>query len=366
MEMTKKTDRRWLPTLLALSLFFAATPAAPSDYGMVELVLHGRKIEGTPLAWNEEAVHLLGRDGRLWEFRPGEAETFKKTSEQFRSYLPSEFRGVLLRELGDAYEVSGTGHYLVAHPRGQRDRWADRFEQLYRSFVQYFSVRGFSLNPPPFPLVGIVCKDQGDFQRYTAAQGATAPRGVLGLYDQLSNRIVLYDIGGRADAPNWQENASVVIHEATHQTAFNSGVHSRYSPPPVWVAEGLATLFEAPGVYNPLRFSRPADRVNRGRLQDFRAALQKKHRPEILQAMIASDQFFQVNPAAAYAEAWAFTHFLVESEPRKYSRYLALTANRAPFSGTSASERIADFTSVFGKDWRMLEARFLRFMGGVE
>ncbi len=88
--------------------------------------------------------------------------------------------------------------------------------------------------------------------------------------------------------------------------------------------------------------------------------------PEVLASMIASDQFFSVNPSAAYAEAWAFTFFLVENEPQKYAQYLALTASKPPFSQYSADQRTADFTSVFGSNWRMLEAQFLRFMKGIK
>ncbi len=94
--------------------------------------------------------------------------------------------------------------------------------------------------------------------------------------------------------------------------------------------------------------------------------LEKKHRPEVLQALVASDRFFHVNASAGYAESWAFTFFLVETEPRKYAQYLARTAERPPFSEYDTAHRLADFTAVFGKDWRMLEARFLRFMADVK
>ncbi len=67
-----------------------------------------------------------------------------------------------------------------------------------------------------------------------------------------------------------------------------------------------------------------ADRVNRDRLRAFRQSLAPHHRPELLAAMVASDGLFGVNPAAA--------------------------------------QRTADFTAIFGGDWRMLEARLLRFM----
>jgi hypothetical protein len=351
-----------LAAALALALCPPAIPAdQPAIEAMVEVTLEGRRVEGIPLDWNRQQVHLLGRDGRLWQFDPQQAADFKKTADHFRSYSPSEFRAALLRELGDGYEVSGTGHYLVAHPAGQGDRWAERFEDLYRSFVHYFSVRGFQPAPPPCPLVGIVCKDRIEFDRYAASQTGPVARGVVGYYRIDTNRINLYDMGGKSEA-DWRRNASVLIHEATHQSAFNTGIHSRYAPPPKWLAEGLAMLFEAPGVHDSRNYTQLADRVNRDRLRAFRQSLLPRHRPELLAAMVASDGLFGRNPPAAYAEAWAMSFFLVESEPAKYVRYLKLTAARPPFAPYTAAQRTADFTAIFGGDWRMLEARLLRFM----
>ena len=119
---------------------------------------------------------------------------------------------------------------------------------------------------------------------------------------------------------NWRQNAAVLIHEATHQTAFNTGVHSRYCPPPKWLAEGLAMLFEAPGVYDSHNNTRPADRVNRDRLRAFRQGVAPRHRPELLAAIVASDELFRGNPGAAYAESWALSFFLVETAPAQVRR----------------------------------------------
>ena len=339
--------------------------AAPVE-GMVSLTLKGQEVEGTPLAWNARQVQLLGRDGRLWEFDPRQATDFRQTSGRFSSYTTSELRAILLRRLGSGYEVSGTSHYLVAHPSGQRDKWPQRFEDLYRSFVHYFSVRRFRLVEPQFPLLGIVCKDRADFLRYSAEEQGPVPAGVIGLYGLDSNRIILYDVHAKEVSENWQQNASAIIHEVTHQTAFNTGVHSRYTPPPLWVVEGLATMFEAPGVYDSRHHTRRSDRINCGRLGAFRSRAEPNHRLGSLQAMIASDRRFAANPADAYAEAWALSFYLVEMQPGKYARYVELTAGHSPFAPYTPAERTADFRSVFGDDWRMFQARFLRFMAGVK
>ena len=44
---------------------------------------------------------------------------------------------------------------------------------------------------------------------------------------------------------DWTTNADTIIHEAAHQTAFNTGVHTRCGDSPRWLVEGLGTMFEA-------------------------------------------------------------------------------------------------------------------------
>ncbi|MFZ5830120.1 MAG: DUF1570 domain-containing protein [Planctomycetota bacterium] len=352
---------------LGICLLFCGAPlAAPGADFMVALTLGQQQIEGMPLAWDAGQVHLLARDGRLWSFRPDEAREYRQTDTRFVPYLPSQLRAEMLRDLGRDFEVTGTSHYMIAHAATERDKWANRFEELYRSFVHYFSVRGFQLEKPRFPLLGVVCRNQAEFMRYSAKQGLPASAGVLGWYDSETNRILIYDMGGAPDSAHWQENAAVIIHEAAHQSAFNTGVHSRMVLPPVWLAEGLATMFEAPGVYDSRNHQERGDRINRGRLSDFRSGVRAKHKPDVIKNLVVNDTMFQQRPSAAYAEAWALTFFLVETEPRKYAQYVARTASRPPLSDYTPKQRLDDFTAIYGSDWPMLEARFLRFIDGLE
>ena len=175
----------------------------------------------------------------------------------------------------------------------------------------------------------------------------------------------MYDMSGGGNSANWRLNAAVLIHEATHQMAFNTGIHNRYAPTPTWLAEGLATLFEAPGVCDSHNHTQMADRVNRLRLRAFRQFVAPRHRPELLAKLVACDELFHDDMQTAYAEAWALSFYLVETQPRQYAQYLKRTASRPPFRQYTAAERTADFTAVFGGNWRMLEARFLRFMADV-
>ncbi len=339
-----------------------AWAAPPLDW-MLELTVRGHRTEGAPVTWNPRQVVLLARDGQLWQFAPEEAVDYRKTSDWFRGYTPSQLRSTLLRELESGFEVTGTGHYMVAHPSGARDQWADRFEDLYRRFVRYFSVRGFTLSEPPFLLVAVVCRNRADFARYAAASGAPAGAGVLGYYSTQTNRIVLYDVGGGSGLPAlWEQNAATVIHEATHQMAFNTGIHSRYMQPPAWVVEGLATVFEGVVGSSASADGPRRSRANRARLQAFRDSVAANHRPALLADLVATDRLFQSAPGTAYAEAWALTFYLMETQPARYADYLARTAARPPLERYTAAQRTADFTALFGDDWRMLEARLLRFI----
>jgi len=360
--------RRWL-----LGVFLwccpAEHPASADDLSgaMLQTVVKGQKLEGLPLAWSADRVHLVARDGRLWEFSPGEAQDYQQTSGYFRGYSAAEMRSALERELGDHLDVTGTSHYLVAHPRGQGGQWAERFENLYRSFVHYFAVRGFRTAEPPFPLVAIVWTREQDFFRFAAGDGNPVGPGVLGYYSPKTNRIALFDSsGGQKKGKEWEQDASTIIHEVTHQTAFNCSVHSRFILPPRWLAEGLGTLYEARGIYDSRTYQSQSDRVNRGRLKQFRQLVSSGRPACFFMELAGSDRIFSQSPGAAYAESWAFSFFLSETEPKKYCDYLALTMQGKPFDTPASAERVAQFVSVFGRDVQMLDAHFLRFMEGIQ
>lgn len=355
---------RWvlLATGLIIGAAASASAATPSE---IDVTISGRRVLGRPLAWTKERVFLLGRDGYLWDFAPGDAKDFRKSPEEFRSLTKNELRGQLQQEFGQGFDVTSTGNYLVVHPVGTESQWAGRFETLYRSFLHYFSARGFRPQSPIFPLVAVVLPTQQDFLRYAAREGERVSPQVLGYYSPRTNRIVMYD-SAAVQGGNWTQNAETLIHEAAHQTAFNSGVHSRWSMPPRWVAEGLGTMFEARGVYDAPHFTSQADRLNRGRLEAFQAFAATRRPKGHLATLIGSDRAFSADPDGAYAEAWALTFFLAETEPRKYFAYLAKTASHSPFVEVRGPERLKDFTSVFGDQLDLLEAKMLRYIGELK
>ena len=183
----------------------------------------------------------------------------------------------------------------------------------------------------------------------------------MGYYSRDSNRILLFDLTDEYGDEGASENLATIIHEATHQTAFNTGIHNRFALPPLWTVEGLATMFEAPGVYDSRRFPSLASRINRGRLNEFRRYAAPRRTAQAIADLVESDRLFQSQPEAAYAHAWALTFYLSEQQPAAYGRYLAKTSARPAFTAYPAGERLQDFAAHFGDDFAMLEARLLRF-----
>jgi hypothetical protein len=350
--------------LLAVVAVNRASLVLAADF-MFQATVDGETIEGRPLAWTDDVMHLLGRDGRRHTFDPQAAKDAKKTSPYFYGYSVPEVKRELYREFGDALEITATQHYVVVHPRGEGSEWANRFESLYRSLLAYFRVRGFQPEEPKFPLVAIVHRNRDDYYQAATASGNSVPPNTLGHYDNLTNRVQLFDVTAGNRNQDWSTNADTIIHEATHQTAFNVGIHNRFADQPVWLVEGLATMFEAPGVWNSQSFHSLKDRINKGRLTDFRANL-KQRNPGTLGNLVASDQMFKTDAAAAYAEAWAMMLFLCETRPRQVGEYLQKVAARPDFSSYFASQRVADFTECFGSDFKMLEANFLAWMEEIK
>ena len=354
-------------TLLFLT-FFSVLFVTEAGAQTIEVSLTGRStVQGKPLYWDNGFVALLARDGKIVTFHPSEAEKFQKVSRYFDTYSQAEIRGQLLREFGGTYDVSGTGQFLVVHPAGQRDLWAQRFEQLYRSMVHYFGARGFQIQRPEFPFIAVVFPNQSQYEQYLRAKDVRIGFSSLGYYDSTTNRIHLYDsTAGSNDPSRWFINAETIIHEAAHQTAFNIGIHKRYGYTPAYIVEGIGTLFEARGVWNSQQYRNLSDRINRTQLRHYRQYVNRSNSLDILNRQISSDKLFQMNSGMAYAHAWALTFFLTEQDPRRYTELIETMNRRKNFQAYSAEDRLEDFTNVFGSDLRMFDARLQRFVQSLK
>jgi len=134
-----------------------ASAAGPANF-IMQARIADRVIEGRPVSWDDDHMLLLGRDGALHEFHPADAEDAKKTGTRFVGYSPNEMRARLRADYDEQFDISVTEHFVVVHPSDSGE-WANRLEGLYRSFIHYMSVRGFSPRHPSTPLTAVVFRD---------------------------------------------------------------------------------------------------------------------------------------------------------------------------------------------------------------
>ena len=369
---------------------------------LIEVEMDSEKLQGRVAAHGDNYFWLMGQDGRLHGVMNDKVKKYRQVAPQFSVWSASVLRDQLRREFGKSYDVVGTRHYTVCAIGEKKARtYAETLEELYRSFYMYFSVRGFKMNEPEFPLVAVVFPDYGTFARYAQADTVPVSQNLRGYYLNTSNRIALYedanglqsqtelplDLPERlgldgsiaspfgphaiADFPArpWESIEATLkdtmIHEGTHQVAFNTGLHSRIGSTPKWVVEGMATVFEAPGIRNSSANSGVKMRINRDRYIWFGNYSKSRRKPRSLESFLASDDSFKSDVLDAYSEAWALSFFLIETRPRPYADYLRTIAARDPLLIYSAQDRVADFKQTVSKELPLLEAEFLRFIGQI-
>ncbi|MCP4811924.1 MAG: DUF1570 domain-containing protein, partial [Planctomycetaceae bacterium] len=209
----------------------------------------------------------------------------------------------------------------------------------------------------------------------------TAGDAASGYYNVRNNRTIAYDLtgvegingGGQRTSsaahinrilsqPAGERTVATVVHEATHQLAYNSGLQKRYTDNPFWVSEGMAIFFETPDLKSTKGW-RTLGGVNRVNLFNFRKYLAR--RPgDSLQTLVSRDQRFQDPKLAAdaYAEAWALNYFLLRTRKEQYAEYLRKLVIQPELTPANEERRIADFKAVFGGDLEALEAEFIRYI----
>lgn len=270
----------------------------------------------------------------------------------------------VLAELPAGFRVLTTRHYVVCFDTS-RDyaQWcAALFERLHETFGNFWSKAGLEIADPPRPLVVVIFADRAAYERHAAGDLGAAADRVVGYYNLMSNRVTTFDLtgtdglaagtarpgGAAADimaSPAAAGLVSTLVHEATHQMAFNCGMHRRLAPVPLWVSEGIATYFETPDLAAD-RGWRGIGAPNRSRLDQFLAG----YREGDIAAIIAADDRFRDadRPLDAYAAAWALTRHLTEAKKGAFIAYLRGQAAKQPLAEESAADRTREFEAAFG------------------
>lgn len=399
--------RIWIGLFAVLAVVSTSVVAAPPP-AMIEVEYDRKWYEGKIVLNLNEQFWLMQTDGRIHELSVNKTNRFRQVGPKFSPASPAVIAGELKKELGKGYAVATSRNYVVAAgSEAKAKQFSNVLEETYRAFRHYFSVRGLKLTDPEVPLIAIVFTTQARFSEYSHTDRVPGGIGLKGYYSPMSNRVALFeaeggvalrlpgesrpadrlsDLASGRRSPDDGEPVNpfaelarprvygkvegdlkdTLVHEAVHQAAFNCGLHPRLGPTPRWVVEGLATVFEAPGIRNSNATTGEKSRINPERLIWFGNYAQTRRKEKSLEAFLSTDKPFESNPLDAYSEAWALSFYLIEKRPRDYSKLLARMATRSPVEKFTVTERLADFRETITGDIALLEADMLRFIKNLK
>lgn len=375
-------SKRWQLAVLMIAACVAA-PARALDQVTVRKEGREQKVVGRVLVEAEDGGLLVeSSDGTLSTVPPEELVSRHQDDREFKPLTSAELAARLLADLPPGFEIHTTKHYLIAYNTSKAyAQWCGAlFERLYGAFTNYWSRKGFNLHTPEFPLVAIVFADQESYNRFSKEELGDAASSIIGYYSLATNRMTMYDLTGMQNLrvsgdrrgspaeinqmlsrPDAERTVATVIHEATHQIAFNCGLQTRYADIPLWISEGIAVYFETPDLSSRKGWG-SIGAVNLPRLASFHEYAERRP-PDSLRTLIADDKRFRDTRTGldAYAEAWALNYFLIRMKPKQYQAYLQTLAEKKQLIWDEPADRLSEFTAAFG-DLAALDAEFQRYV----
>ena len=380
--LTKKIPALFAVACILLALPFAA-PISLLHADSLTLVINGqeRQLEGDILIEaQDESLYFRENTGHIWFVKPEQVKAKVDVEATCKPISKKELGKRLLEELPEGFRVFETEHYVIAYQNEYAyAKWIGNLyeERLYRAFDKFWKRKKFDLESPAYPLVAIVFGSKAAYDRYKDRELGPGQE-MVAYYNVQNNRVAMYDLtvgnvpaGKKLDerriAQVFQNPAAInmvatVIHEGTHQLLFNRGVQTRFADCPLWINEGLAMYFEAPDLGNKRGWKKPG-LVFEQRL--FRFIDFAKRRPaNSLASLISDDDRLRDADTAldAYAEAWAFNHFLLNRRTKEYVDYLRHMATKEPLEVDGPEARLKEFKKFFGDDFQDLNEDFLKYV----
>lgn len=316
---------------------------------------------------------------------PGDAlETIEDGPDTTLGELRERMQKSLLEEFGDGFSTKVSDGYIFVYDASDGyAEWCMRlFDSLTDGFADYASHNGFELKDRVEPMVVVIFATKSEFVRY-AAKETPVPESIAAYYNMETNRVALYDLSETEGTeyaptrrrrtyletkeflsrPNAAFNVATIVHEATHQIAFNRGLFHRTGPMALWAVEGLSLVFETPnGKASQGGWGyRGTFRTNERQLRLFNEFASRTAQKDPLRELVREEKFM-ADPQGSYALSWALFYYLYKKRPKELAAYIKDVTSRPPFSVYSPEDRVADFEKHFGDDWEKLTESLVRFV----
>jgi hypothetical protein len=260
------------------------------------------------------------------------------------------------REVGiDGMQVRRTARYIAIGnaPDDFQAAALNLCEGLAADFLKHFESRKFDVHWPPARLTVVVLADPDDLASFLGENPGGAVRGI---FDLDADWLAMCDNRGTGDAQAERANTVALMHEATHQLTFHTGLLDLKGDVPLAISEGLACYGET---------RRPNGRPGVGARNPERLAVlaavarQRNGRLIPLANLIRNDDLLNQpeSEQLAYAQSWLLIHMLLQTEPNaaKLRAYLDAVRPRR-----EASQRLDDAATHLG-DLDALDAELRRY-----
>lgn len=374
--------------------------ALVSLVALVDLGQRACAVDHVLFRHDEEQLNLSGRvlvelaeggllfqsnDGATWAIDSKQLLARRQDDAEFAPLSSDEVAQRVLAELPPGFQVHKTKNYVICYDTSRVfAEWSGAlFERLYMAFTNYWKRKGFEVVEPEFPLVAVIFADRNAYMKFARPELGDAAPSVAGYYSIRTNRITTFDLTGietlrqpgdrRATAaqinamlarPKAERTVATIVHEATHQIAFNCGLQTRYSDIPLWVSEGIAVYFETPDLSSQ-RGWRNIGGVNWYRYEGFRRYVPIRASDSLATLITSDDKLRDPQTASnAYCEAWALVYFLIRQRPHEFQQYMRLLSEKPSLGRDEPEQRLEEFTRIFGS-LDDLDAEFLRYMDKV-
>jgi hypothetical protein len=313
----------------------------------------------------------------------------------------------------DRMQVARSRHFIMLHDTSDKkeprygttiaEHRLNLLEKVYDSFYMKYALEGFPLPVPREPLRVVLFDDHADYLNFVKilspalkmAAGFYSPEENIAIFyrqktDEAfegANHLVaiLQDIreqmrrtriagGGEVirfaktlelliDIEGENQEIEVVTHEATHQLAANSGLLDRKAFQVRWAHEGLASYFESPKEATWAGIGA----VNAQRLGYYRILTLDPEHSSI--EFVVTDKIFDYagtnfSVMAAYGQAWALTHFLMDRhmpELMEFYKKMAVDNFDTPRDDAWREKIFTTFKECFG-DVQRLELEWRKYM----
>jgi hypothetical protein len=359
---------RLIALLLAILISPCASPAGDpavqvtfqDDRSNAELQVQGRILVEAA----DGGILVEDDQQRLWAITPDRLRSKDLLPLEHAPLSAQALETALMAELGRGFTAHRTAHYVLCSNAEQAYvEWVGSlFERLQRAFLQTWKQAGWELSEPGHPLPAIVFRTQEEYAEFATRDAGPEMAKTAGYYSIRTNRIVLYDLARAGGGPAGSTrvdverrvaaapaNVATIVHEATHQIAFNCGMHTRYADTPMWLAEGIAMYCETPDLRSGAGW-RTIGRPNLHRLRQFRDYLAQRRRGDSLSTLIRDETRFR-DPdtmSDAYAESWALVDFLMRQRRDDFIAYLKQVAAKPRLRWDDAQTRMNEFVAALG------------------